>query len=1104
MTLRIHYYDPEWRVLFAQSGDNPTFVFVSKTPMPLEVGQIVRIRGSLGNEQGLYAPTSQITPVGAPGLPGPVLATDRLLEESFLKNRFVRIEAFVERQDKIDALHTRLLAKVHERRITIRLLTKDGEPPDFANTFVQADGVYTATAQVGPGLSALELWVPKSECIHKLDTRSGDPFDTIESSTIAHIIEERPNTLVRVIGLVKKQLSERSLAIRDLSGEAIFNTEQSTQFDPGATVEVIGYPTIKDDALVLEKARCRVFQSDRLTWAQEIPAEAGVLRFIDQVQGLTESEIAEGRQAFLYGVVTWFKPGNPSLFIQDATGGVRLHAQGFSLTGINFGSILKIKGEVMRGESTPEILVQQMTLGADAKVNPPRQINLDQALAGIAENQRVELTGFLREATPRGDETILHLTTPSGEFSASVATFPELNRMLNSVIHVRGVCELHLHSESEGARVHVLVQSPDDLTIEAALPADLTALPQQTIDQLNARGVRTERNRWVRTSGVLTLQDLSSFFYLQEGSHSLRVLTRETPNLRLGAKVDVVGLLGREGGKQVLREARVLSSMHGDSAPIEPALANAEPNRQLDGRVAQLSGLVFDTLDRADQRRVILQVGEKLIEARFVDPAKAAFPENCLPGAEVTVTGIYHVELNDYQQPRNFTLLLRTSEDIVVNRASPWWTLGRALRASVLLVLIVAGAIVWVALLRRRVRAQTVELLAQRDKEAKLEAELERSSRLESLGLLAGGIAHDFNNMLTVVVGNITLALMETDARSRATELLEEAEKGALRARELTQQLLTFARGGDPVRAPVSLSALVREAADFALSGSKVGTEYDFTPNLPAAHVDKAQIAQAVHNLVLHAAQSMPNGGRILFFLRDTRIFDGDIPGLASGTYLKLSITDSGPGIPAEHLGRIFDPYFQSGPSTNGLGLATVRSIIKRHQGHIAVTSRSGEGTTFTVWLPTAREEPEPEKRVTVTEESKKSLRVLFMDDEEAIRRFAHNLLSRLGHDATTVSDGTEAVHAYAAAFEINKPYDVVVLDLTIAGGMGGREALEHLQNIDPNVRAIVSSGYSSDQILSEYRRYGFSGIVSKPYKIADLAQALQDVMKQPPASPSA
>ncbi|MDX2186871.1 MAG: ATP-binding protein [Opitutaceae bacterium] len=1101
-TFRVLYYDPAWRVLWGDHEDAAFFLKTSALPLALLPGDEIRVRGTLDNVNGLQAGPDGVTKLGTPGLPEPIPATNRLHEASALANRLVRVEAYIDKQEMVDDFRAKLFAVVHGRRIIIRVNNLSGEIDNFTGSFVTAEGIYAYTPSIASGPATIEIWCPSPDRVKPKESLRNDVRFEVGVTPIEKLREVSPTQIVRIVGAVHRQDPGISLTVRDGTGQAVVLTAQTESLTVGAIVEAIGYAQVQGANLSLASAQYRLLPADGMPGGAI--HEENVHRFVDQVLSLTPEEIAGDQRAMLTGVVTWIQPDADSLYLQDSTGGILVRTKEIDTAGIGFGAILRVEGKVTQGLNQQEISAVKAQRGADEAFSAPRAITLDQAMAGVAQSQWVELTGYLREIKEGERDLTMHLTTPSGEFTAAVPPFARAEEFLNSVIHVRGVCTSIAHGAGDNARVHLLVQSPDDISIEAALPQDLTALPLQALGHLNARGIRTDLNRWVRTSGILTLHEAATYLYLQDGAHSLRVLTRENRALMLGDRVEVVGLLGREEGKQVLREAKILTSRPNKGAGIDAIQASAEPTRALDGRVVRVTGTILDTLDRRDQRRVVLQFGEKLVEARFANPAKQYLPEGCVPGAEAELRGIYHVELNDYQQPRNFTLLLRNSADITIIKGAPWWTLERALSAAMLLGLGILFVVGWVAFLRRRVRAQTMEILAQRDKEAKLEAELERSSRLESLGLLAGGIAHDFNNMLTVVVGNITLASMETPSNSHASELLEEAEKGALRARELTQQLLTFARGGDPVRTAVPMAALVRDAAEFALSGSKIGTEFDTSGNLPPAFADRAQLSQVVHNLVLHSAHSMPQGGRIIFSLRDTRIFDGDLPGLVGGTYLKLSISDTGSGIAPEHLGRIFDPYFQAGPNKNGLGLATVRSIVKRHNGHISVSSRVNEGTTFTIWLPTTKEAAAEEKPKVIVDETKKALRILFMDDDDAIRRFAHTLLTRLGHEATTVANGTEAVHAYAAAFEINKPFDVVVLDLTIAGGMGGQEALEHLQNIDPQVRAIVSSGYSSDPILSDYHQHGFSGIVSKPYKIADLAQALQDVMAKPPASPAA
>jgi PAS domain S-box-containing protein len=375
-----------------------------------------------------------------------------------------------------------------------------------------------------------------------------------------------------------------------------------------------------------------------------------------------------------------------------------------------------------------------------------------------------------------------------------------------------------------------------------------------------------------------------------------------------------------------------------------------------------------------------------------------------------------------------------------------------------------------------------------------LEADLLRASKMESIGVLAGGIAHDFNNLLAVIMGNLTLALLDENVRQAGERWLREAERGALRARELTQQLLTFARGGDPVRAAVRLADVVREAAEFALHGAAVRCEFDLTDDLRAADADKGQIGQVVQNLVINAVQAMPEGGTIRLSLRNETLPARALGALAAGDYVRLEISDTGRGIAAEHLPRIFEPFFTTKEYGTGLGLATVYSIIHKHDGHISVESAAGRGTAFRMWLPAARAEPPPP---TVTPSPFRSIRgrVLFMDDEEPIRLVTKALLERLGLEATVTADGAEAVDAYARASEEGRDFDVVIVDLTVPGAMGGAEAMREILKINPAARGIVSSGYSSNPVMANYRAHGFRGMVPKPYRVPDFARTIREVL---------
>ncbi|HWP49288.1 MAG TPA: GAF domain-containing protein [Candidatus Limnocylindrales bacterium] len=383
----------------------------------------------------------------------------------------------------------------------------------------------------------------------------------------------------------------------------------------------------------------------------------------------------------------------------------------------------------------------------------------------------------------------------------------------------------------------------------------------------------------------------------------------------------------------------------------------------------------------------------------------------------------------------------------------------------------------------------------------KMEAELLKAQKLESIGVLAGGIAHDFNNILTAILLNISLAKMKVDPEGEIFKNLDEAEKASLRAKDLTQQLLTFSKGGAPIKKTASIAELVKDSANFALRGSNVRCEFSIPEDLWLVEVDKGQMSQVIHNLILNAQQAMPEGGIIKVTAENKMVGvegEQELP-LPMGPYIKLSIQDEGTGIPAEHLPKIFDPYFTTKQKGSGLGLATTYSIIKRHGGYIGVESKLGVGTTFSIYLPASRKEiPLPkdsmEAGIEVNPQMSKK-RILIMDDEEILREATSQILEQMGYEVALSRDGVEAIELYKKAMESHQPFEVVIMDLTIPGGMGGKETLRRLLEINPQVKAIVSSGYSNDPIMAEYKQYGFSGVISKPYKIEELSQTLRKVI---------
>jgi CheY-like chemotaxis protein len=378
-----------------------------------------------------------------------------------------------------------------------------------------------------------------------------------------------------------------------------------------------------------------------------------------------------------------------------------------------------------------------------------------------------------------------------------------------------------------------------------------------------------------------------------------------------------------------------------------------------------------------------------------------------------------------------------------------------------------------------------------------LEAHLQRTEKLEAIGTLAGGIAHDFNNILTAIMGHLNLARLYTERKDRLTKTLSEAERAVMRAAGLTRQILTFSKGGEPVKEVVAIPPIVQEAANIALGrASRCTYETVYEEGLPAVEADRGQLIQVLTNLLINARQAMPDGGLIQVKAgkRTVRLTDR-VGSLPEGDYVCVVVRDQGVGIPPKSLHRIFDPFYTTKQEGSGLGLATCHSILTRHGGHIEAASKPGEGTAFTFFLPAKESVPERlEERSDRFERGQG--RVLVMDDEESILVVVSLALEGAGYEVDTARDGTGAVALFRDAMETRRPYQAVILDLTIPGGMGGLETMKALKTLDRGVKGIVSSGYSHDPVMSNPLQYGFSGAMQKPYKLTDLTKTLTELIR--------
>ncbi len=378
----------------------------------------------------------------------------------------------------------------------------------------------------------------------------------------------------------------------------------------------------------------------------------------------------------------------------------------------------------------------------------------------------------------------------------------------------------------------------------------------------------------------------------------------------------------------------------------------------------------------------------------------------------------------------------------------------------------------------------------------KLESQLQQSRRLESIGILAGGIAHDFNNLLGGILGNIDLARKFGGGNQETIKYLDRAMAAFTRARDLTGQLLTFSKGGAPKKKTMTLGAVLKESKALALGGSNIRCSISISRELPIVQADENQLSQVFNNIFLNARQAMPEGGTISVTAKRRSLISNQIPGLAEGQYAEISIKDKGIGIPESLLSKVFDPFFTTRDTGSGLGLATCHSIIRKHNGTIKIVSRMGKGTTVYIYLPASESEisaiPEQETAV-----ARMGGRILVMDDEELIRDVAEGMFELLGFEVVCTKNGKEAIAAFKNAQKTGKSFDLVFLDLTVPGGIGGEQTMSEILRLDPEATGIVASGYSDSPVLANPEKFGFAGKIEKPFRQYELTSVLEAVLSK-------
>jgi two-component system, cell cycle sensor histidine kinase and response regulator CckA len=1093
----VYYHDPFWKLLWGRNEGIDTFWSVERSSQIIPTGQRILIEGTIVSAQAQAQPMENEKITVLPGSSKVEVLSLRgdAANASRFDNRLVSLDAYVNSQIETDANHLTLELVVEGLPAVGRVLLPSNSPvPQLEGALIRAKAVYLSTRDAAGQIVQLNTWIARPGDIEVLGWIESDPHFDVPRTPVEKLSFVPAGTLVRVVGSVLTQQPGKSLTIRDETGQVTVKTAQILPLQAGEQVEAIGFPLASGLEMDLRKSLFR-----RVRRGETAPTNHALpkLRLAEQVKELRAIEAARGYPLRLNGVVTWSHPKAGFLFLQDVSGGIKVMLPPNS-TAPGIGSHIETTGISRAGEFAPEALAAQVSEVGVMGLPETRAVTLEQAMTGIEEAKWINMSGFVRDVHHEPESSRLDLMTSAGEFTAVLPRSTESEKLRGAVVRLSGVCRAITNAQHQLTGIQLWVPTEQYVEVQESLPADPFSAPLRTIASLREFSTLNAAGRRVQITGVVLEHTLGRHLRIENNGDSLLVFSRDLSPLAIGDRVKVVGFPGRQSSRVVLREA-VYQRVATGRQPVPTKVREPKTvDPELDGQLVDIEGTLLETSNQPEGARLTVRAGSIGFEALLDLSASPALPDHWVRGSLVALTGVYEIQFDEYLRPHGFVLRLRTPADVLVLSQPSWWTAQRAWAAAGLLAIAGIAGLGWAVSLRRQVRQQTDEIRAQWEKSARLENELTRASKLESLGLLAGGIAHDFNNLLMVMMGNITLVLHDRDLDDDKRAYLSEVEKATLRGRDLTQQLLTFAKGGAPMRTSVNLARIVRDAAGFAVLDSHVRCEFDFSDDLWPANADKGQMAQVMHNVILNAVQAMPNGGLVKIGIRNTEVGSDEVPTLDAGRYLKMSVTDQGTGISPDHLARIFDPYFTTKQHGSGLGLATVYSIVKRHQGYLSVSSTLGLGTTFDFWLPAAAQHVET--RAPMPLAPRRRGRVLFMDDEPFIRNIAVTLLRRINCDPTVVNDGMAAVRAFFSAREAGAPYDVVILDLTVPAGMGGAEAMKRLLEIDPNVKAIVSSAYSSDPVMANFREHGFKAAVPKPYEVKELMSAVEILLHEDPS----
>jgi PAS domain S-box-containing protein len=720
-TVRINFYDPEWRNLWVEDSEGPGF-FNLHGPLPnIIAGQKVLIEGKIVPAQGLDAAKVKVTVLEEREKTLPMPAKGRLGEILALDQHRVVVEALVDYTQWIDEHHTRLYLISENRTVIGWLRPEEGVPlPALQHCYIRFEAVYSSRVDPSGTLPEVELWIARPADINVVKTLSTDPAFNIPATPLDQLLNLQLGQTARISGEVQGREPVSRLVIRDGYRQVTVETLQDERFPIGTEVEVVGNFTIVRNACSLRDAIVRRAVKPIIS-EPATPLPNAPLLLAEAVRRLTPEDAARGRPVKLAGVVTWTVPEQDYLFMQDVSGPVRVQFKSGSVTRTPFiGSNVTVEGRTFDYGSGAGVDLEKLSVVSAMRLPSPRQVTYADALSGAHDGEWVEIAGFLRSSQVRGPRTDLNIITPAGEFDAMIQTPEELGEMRNALISFRGVCESVRDSHRHAVGFRLWIPYRHNLVLQEPAPPDLFDTPQRSIASVWQLSATNDLNR-SRVEGIVTLHLPGQYLFLQQDDGGLLVESRSTVKLSPGDRIEAVGLVGRDGGRPVLRDA-VYRKLGNSSSPVPMKVEDpAQLQQNLDGRLVALRGVLINQLRRPGRTRFTIQSGDTMFEAWLEHPDPLPSPREYRLETGLELTGVYRVVIDDSRQTRGFQIQLRSPEDINVFRRPRLLTVQRALWAALIAAGGAMAGIAWAIMLRRRVRQQTEQIREQLHKEVVLE-----------------------------------------------------------------------------------------------------------------------------------------------------------------------------------------------------------------------------------------------------------------------------------------------------------------------------------------------------------------------------------------------